>query len=157
RSLRRANLRFLRSGLRFAELSRQLRNAANDAQGRALQTAQHDAEMQWRVDRKNMHIAFSNFAGAFYRMMAEPVKRQRNVKSLNALMMQHHTLASHVSATVPLLAEMDAVPPGVARALQEIESRLAGEPADLVGADPAGATGNVSAAVDVGDTVSADD
>lgn len=178
-ALQRANLRFLRSGLRYAELSRRLHAATADAGAAStgtetgapftsadgsmkngiseLRAAQHDAEMQWRVDRKNMHIAFSNFAGAFYRMMAEPVKRQRNVKSLNALMMQHHTLASHVSATVPLLAEMDAVPPGVARALQEIESRLAGEPADLVGADPAGATGNVSAAVDVGDTVSADD
>ena len=179
-ALRRANLRFLRSGLRYAGFSRQLRaatcgaggNTADTATGVApgsadsgmeniileLRAAQHDAEMQWRVDRKNMHIAFSNFAGAFYRMMAEPVKRQRNVKSLNTLMTQHHTLASHVSAAVPLLAEMDSVPPGVARALQEIESRLAGEPAeDAVGADAGAATGNVSAAADIGDTVSADD
>src|SRR5690606_8124958 len=126
-ALRRANLRFLRSGLRFAELSRQLRNAANDAQGRALQTAQHDAEMQWRVDRKNMHIAFSNFAGAFYRMMAEPVRQQRNVKSLNTLLTQHHTLASHISAAVPLLAELDEVPPEMTERLRQIEARLAGD------------------------------
>lgn len=135
-ALRRANLRFLQSGLRYAELTRQLRAATAAARDPGhpetaeipeLQAAQHDAEMQWRVDRKNVHIAFSNFAGAFYRMMAEPVKRQRNVKSLNALMIQHHTLASHVSAAIPLLAEMDTVPPHVARSLAEIEARLAGE------------------------------
>ncbi len=132
-ALRRANLRFLRSGLRYAGLSRRLRQPTS-ADGQvadmaALQTAQHEAEMQWRVDRKNMHIAFSNFAGAFYRMMAEPVKRQRNVRSLNALLTQHHTLASHVSAAIPLLADLDDVPPHVARALDDIDARLAGDSA----------------------------
>lgn len=128
-ALRRANLRFLQSGLRYAALSRQLRaTRSSGSDDAALQTAHHDAEMQWRVDRKNVHIAFSNFAGALYRMMAEPVKRQRNVKSLNTLMIQHHTLASHVSAAIPLLAELDEVPPGVLRALQDIENRLGGEP-----------------------------
>ncbi|NYT23186.1 FUSC family protein [Alcaligenaceae bacterium] len=131
-ALRRANLRFLRSGLRYAELTRQLRaagrggDAAAEPPARNLAAVQHDAELQWRVDRKNMHIAFGNFAGAFYRMMAEPVKRQRNVKALNALMTQHHTLASHVSATVPLLAEMDEVPADVCGTLRQIESDLAG-------------------------------
>jgi len=126
-ALRRANLRFLRSGLRYAELTRQLRTADKEGAEAIPQSAQHDAELQWRVDRKNMHIAFGNFAGAFYRMMDEPVKQQRHVKTLNALMTQHHTLASHVSATVPLLAEMDAVPENMRRALEGIESTLAGD------------------------------
>lgn len=137
-ALRRANLRFLRSGLRYAELNRQLRQArATGADDAALRVAQHDAEMQWRVDRKNVHIAFSNFTGALYRMMAEPVKRQRNVKSLNTLMIQHHTLASHVSAAIPLLAEVHEVPTGVKQALRAIEHRLAGD-ADENGVPPAG-------------------
>ncbi len=130
-ALRRANLRFLRSGLLYARLSRRLRSASERPERLAeAQAAQHEAELQWRVDRKNMHIAFSNFAGAFYRMMAEPVKQQRNVKTLNTLMIQHHTLASHVSAAVPLLAEMDALPPDIERSLERIESRLAGEEED---------------------------
>lgn len=129
-ALRRANLRFLRSGLRFAALSRSLREAAatpTATEVSRLRTAQHEAEMQWRIDRKNVHIAFSNFVGAFYRMMAEPERRQRNVRSLNVLMAQHHTLASHISATIPLLADADSLPPDVTRVLGEIESRLAGE------------------------------
>lgn len=126
-ALRRANLRFLRSGLRYAELSRRLRGTDNDAAERATRLAeQREAEVQWRVDRKNMHIAFSNFAGAFYRMMAEPVKQQRNVKTFNTLMTQHHTLASHVSAAIPLLADMDETPAPIQRVLNDIEARLAG-------------------------------
>lgn len=126
-ALRRANLRFLRSGLHYAELSRRLRLGGTQPDGSAVsQAVQHDAELQWRVDRKNMHIAFSNFAGAFYRMMAEPVKRQRKVKSLNTLMTQHHTLASHVSAAIPLLADLDTVPPDIQQTLDDIESHLAG-------------------------------
>lgn len=134
-ALRRANLRFLRSGLRYAELTRRLRALPTDSnEGRKepaeSQNAQHEAELQWRVDRKNVHIAFSNFAGAFYRMMAEPVKRQHNVKTLNALMTQHHTLASHISASVPLLAELDDVPPDVRRVLEGVERQLAGDDDD---------------------------
>ncbi|HLU78274.1 MAG TPA: FUSC family protein [Burkholderiaceae bacterium] len=131
-ALQRANLRFLRSGLRYAELNRQLhalsRTSPENADAlAACRSAQHDAEMQWRVDRKNVHIAFSNFAGAFYRMMAEPEKRQRNVKTLNLLMIQHHTLASHISASIPLLAEMETVPEEVQEVLRSIEATLAGE------------------------------
>ena len=131
-ALRRANLRFLRSGLRYAELTRRLRTLAENGEerSRALaesRSAQHDAELQWRVDRKNVHIAFGNYAGAFYRMMAEPVKRQHNVKTLNALMTQHHTLASHISASIPLLADMEEVPADTQRVLDGIEATLAGE------------------------------
>ena len=133
-ALRRANLRFLRSGLRFAELTRRLRalpgsdSAREQKQALAdCRSAQHEAELQWRVDRKNMHIAFGNYATAFYRMMDEPVRRQHNVKTLNALMTQHHTLASHISASIPLLAEMEDVLPDTQRVLDGIEATLAGE------------------------------
>lgn len=131
-ALRRANLRFLRSGVRYAELTRRLRaftenQTQSDSELAQCRSVQHDAELQWRVDRKNVHIAFSNYAGAFYRMLAEPEKRQRNVKTLNALMIQHHTLASHISATVPLLAELPAVTPDTQQVLEGIEATLAGE------------------------------
>ena len=131
-ALRRANLRFLRSGLHYAELTRRLRALSENGEERSqalteCQRAQHDAELQWRVDRKNVHIAFSNYAAAFYRMMAEPVKRQRNVKTLNALMTQHHTLASHISASIPLLADMEEVPADTQRVLDGIEATLAGD------------------------------
>lgn len=135
-ALQRANLRFLQSGIRYAELNRQLnaliqKAAADSEELAAKRSAQHDAEMQWRVDRKNVHIAFSNFAGAFYRMMAEPVKRQRNVRTLNLLMIQHHTLASHISASIPLLAEMEDVPEEVQHVLASIEAMLAGAQAPV--------------------------
>src|SRR5690606_21309267 len=101
-ALRRANARFLGSGLNFASLSRGLRtlkqqNTEDTEKINGAERALRDAELQWRVNRKNMHIAFSNFTGAFYRMMDEPIRRQQHVRELNALMTQHHTLASHVS------------------------------------------------------------
>ncbi|NLC36015.1 MAG: FUSC family protein [Alcaligenaceae bacterium] len=131
-ALQRANLRFLRSGLRYAELSRKVRVVSPGDEGSARPLAeyrseQREADVQWRVDRKNMHIAFSNYAGAFYRMMAEPTRRQHHVDTLNALMSQHHTLASHVSACIPLLAEMDEVPGDTQRVLDGIETTLAGD------------------------------
>ena len=129
-ALRRANLRFLRSGLRFADLSRLARSHARQnpdtPMGAAAIQAQQDAEVQWRVNRKNVHIAFSNFTAAFYRMMAEPTSRQQHVEALNALLIQHHTLASHVSNAVPLLADLDTVPASVSDMLDEIDRRLAG-------------------------------
>ena len=130
-ALRRANLRFLQSGLRYAGLTRRLHALEQQPQAQNLETqecrtAQHEAELQWRVDRKNMHIAFGNYAGAFYRMMDEPVRRQHHVKTLNSLMTQHHTLASHISASVPLLADMEDVPPDTQRVLDGIEATLAG-------------------------------
>ena len=131
-ALRRANSRFMGSGLRFASLSRELhalkrQDTQNAESVTSAERAVRDAEVQWRVNRKNMHIAFSNFTGAFYRMMNEPVRRQQHVRALNALMTQHHTLASHVSAVVPLLAEMDDIPEEVADLLKDIEMRLDGE------------------------------
>ncbi len=144
-ALRRANLRFLRSGLQFAELSRRSReldrSGADAREVSAAQSERNDAEVKWRVDRKNVHIAFSNFTAAFYRMMAEPVSRQRNVEDLNALMIQHHTLASHVSNAIPLLAELETVPAPITTMLQEIDARLAGE---MVATHAAGAAATSS-------------
>ena len=131
-ALRRANARFLGSGLNFASLSRGLRtlkqqNTEDTEKINGAERALRDAELQWRVNRKNMHIAFSNFTGAFYRMMDEPIRRQQHVRELNALMTQHHTLASHVSAVVPLLAEQDEIPADMQALLEDIELRLSGE------------------------------
>jgi Predicted membrane protein len=131
-ALRRANSRFLNSGLDFAAASRQLRALKREQEPDspeivAGEKALQDAELHWRVNRKNMHIAFSNFTGAFYRMMDEPIKRQQHVRALNALMTQHHTLASHVSAVIPLLAEMDEVPDDILALIGDIEARLGGD------------------------------
>src|SRR3546814_11782174 len=92
RAARKANLEFFNAGLRYAELTR-IQNAAQASTQapstshhvvpvdiQALNAEQHEAEVAWRVARKNMHIAFSNFAAAFYRMMDEPIKRQANVQ-----------------------------------------------------------------------------
>ncbi|XOT98567.1 hypothetical protein ACMTAU_17390, partial [Alcaligenes pakistanensis] len=57
-----------------------------------------EADTAWQVANKNVHIAFSNFASAFYRMMDEPVSRQANVSLLNNLLIQNHVLASQISA-----------------------------------------------------------
>src|SRR5690606_22151623 len=93
RAAKKANQEFFHTGLRYAELSRaQAAARAADASGKAsevdgvtppdvqkLDADQHEAEVRWRVARKNMHIAFRNYASAFYLMMDERIKRQANV------------------------------------------------------------------------------
>jgi len=71
-----------------------------------------------------VHIAFGNYAAAFYRMADEPARRQNNVPELNHLLIQNHVLASQVSAAVPLLAALDDVPPGIRQSLDAIEALL---------------------------------
>ncbi|HRK86575.1 MAG TPA: FUSC family membrane protein [Alcaligenes faecalis] len=135
-----ANQEFWHTGLEFARLSR-LHNqgvkerqdsapAQTDAQRDQLDLELMEADTAWQVANKNVHIAFSNFASAFYRMMDEPVSRQRNVSLLNNLLIQNHVLASQISAAVPLLANLTEVPPGIAQSLQAIGALIQDQDAE---------------------------
>src|SRR5690606_31084827 len=77
-----------------------------------------------------VHIAFGNFAAAFYRMMDEPVIQQRNVPELNNLLIQNHVLASQIAAAVPILANLDEIPEGIRKSLEAITELLDDKPAD---------------------------
>ncbi|TEA78613.1 FUSC family protein [Allopusillimonas ginsengisoli] len=95
-----------------------------------LDAQQHEAEIRWRVARKNVHIAFSNFAAAFYRMMDEPIKRQRNLPELNHLLIQNHVLALQLTSAIPILASLPSVPHGIQKTLDTINSYLLDQDAD---------------------------
>lgn len=124
RTLRAANQIFLRGGLAFVQAARMARQA-----GQPGGTEQQEAETQWKLCRKNVHIAFSNFAAAFYRMMDEPTRRQRHVPEFNRLMIQHHALASQIAAVIPQLALLDTEPDGIRQALAATGDLLADRPA----------------------------
>src|SRR5690606_20482007 len=109
-AVKKANKELLRTGLHYAALTRSQAALAASGQGTTpLDAEQHDAEMHWRIARKNVYIAFSNFASAFYRMMDDPIKRQNNVPELNHLMIQFHVLGSQISAAIPILASLNTV------------------------------------------------
>lgn len=120
-----ANQAFLRSGLVFAQTCR------HGIQGGQPPLEQNEADTQWRLCRKTVHIAFSNFSSAFYRMMDEPVRRQRHVPEFNRLMIQHHTLAAQIAAIIPALTKLDTEPDGIRQALSATENLLAGRQADI--------------------------
>ena len=124
RTLRTACLDFLQSGLDYVQAARTARAASQPHTSEA-----DEAEVRWRLSRKNVHIAFSNFAAAFYRMMDEPVSHQRHVPELNRILIQSHTLASQVAAVIPNLAQIDAEPPGIHQALTATLDALAGRDA----------------------------
>jgi hypothetical protein len=94
-----------------------------------------DADLAWRLARKNVHISFSNFAEAFYRMMSEPQSHQVSVPELNNLLIQNHILASQITAAIPILAALPATPEAVQRALtgmvELLDENRAQAPADL--------------------------
>ncbi|HET8597352.1 MAG TPA: FUSC family membrane protein [Castellaniella sp.] len=122
-TLRRANQAFLHAGLAHVQAARQARAGAPG--GADLR----ESETQWNLSRKNVHIAFSNFASAFYRMMDEPTRRQRHVPEFNRLLIQHHALASQIAAVIPQLALLDEEPEGIRQALAATDNFLAGRPA----------------------------
>lgn len=135
-----ANRDYLRTGVEFARLSRahsQARvqashnddSALTSTELNTLENALMEADTSWQLSNKNVHIAFSNFAAAFYRMMDEPVSRQRNVSLLNNLLIQNHVLASQISAAVPLLATLQEVPPGIEQSMLAIQTLLEGQEA----------------------------
>ena len=130
-AVQKANREYLKAGLHYASLTRAQAAASvsGSTAGNALDADQHEAEMRWRLARKNVYIAFANFAGAFYRMMEEPVKRQNNVPELNNLMIQFHVLALQISAAVPILASLATVPEGVQKSLDAVGNYLEGSDA----------------------------
>ncbi len=124
----RANGHFLRTGLGYADLTRAVR-AAGKTPEPAQAREQAEAETAWRLAQQQAYTAFSNFAAAFYRMMDEPERQQINVAEFNRLLLQYHILASQIAAAIPVLATLDAVPPGIQASLDAITAALAGETA----------------------------
>ncbi|WP_420226336.1 FUSC family protein [Pigmentiphaga litoralis] len=86
--------------------------------------AQPADDVDYRLARKNVHIAFGNFANSFYRMMLEPRSKQRSVAELNNLVIQNHELAAQIGAAAPLLATLPAMPPPLAGVARRIEGIL---------------------------------
>jgi uncharacterized membrane protein YccC len=129
-AVKKANKELLSTGLHYAALTRaQAALAASAHDTTDLDAEQHEAEMHWRIARKNVYIAFSNFASAFYRMMDEPIKQQNNVPELNNLMIQYHVLASQISAAIPILASLPSVPEGIQKSLDAVGEYLDGNDA----------------------------
>jgi len=133
-----ANRAYLEAGLDYVRAV-QARTADTQARVSAAQTADAappapaagdpalsipEADFAWRLARKNVHIAFSNFAEAFYRMMREPQSRQRNVPELNNLLIQNHILASQIAAAVSLLVDLPQTPQSIQQALDFVNAAL---------------------------------
>jgi len=118
----RANREYLLAGLRYVEAMQA--HGAPVGRSAADTPAVSEADIAWRLARKNVHIAFSNFAEAFYRMMSEPKSHQVNVPELNNLLIQNHVLASQITAAIPILAALPATPEPVARALAGMAEQL---------------------------------
>lgn len=114
RAASRANLEYLRAGLNYIDVVRQHGGAPASESDNAVA----DADLAWRLARKNVHIAFSNYAEAFYRMMSEPRQHQVNVPEFNNLLIQNHILASQITAAVPTLAAMPQTPAEIQQALE---------------------------------------
>ncbi|NKJ47713.1 AraE protein [Burkholderia sp. SG-MS1] len=62
-----------------------------------------DRDYNYRLARKNVHVAFANLGQAFQRMMLEPKSAQMFVPELNGLLVRSHVLASQITAAAPLL------------------------------------------------------
>jgi len=115
-----ANREYLRTGLRYA---RAMQAPAGSPPTEDTPSVE-DADIAWRLARKNVHIAFSNFAEAFYRMMSEPRSHQLNVPEFNNLLIQNHIMASQITAAVPLLAGLKQTPEPMRQALAGIVDLL---------------------------------
>jgi len=134
----RANREYLDAGLRYMRAVRGNAGTASNGQaGAANQSAEVvDADVAWRLARKNVHIAFSNYSEAFYRMMSEPQSHQVNVPEFNNLLIQNHVLASQITAAIPLLADLPQLPDAMNAVLENIlhlldEDRPAPAPATV--------------------------
>ncbi|MBO9354472.1 FUSC family protein [Bordetella petrii] len=117
-----ANREYLRTGLMYARAMQA--HAADAAAGDT--PSVEEADIAWRLARKNVHIAFSNFAEAFYRMMSEPRSHQVNVPEFNNLLIQNHIMASQITAAVPLLAGLKQTPDSMRQALAGMVDMLDG-------------------------------
>lgn len=139
-----ANKKYLQTGLYYAELNRHyyatsVHKAEQSLSALELEQIAHlekelgEADTQCQLARRNVHIAFNNFASGFYRMMSEPTSQQQHVALLNNLLIQHHILASQISAAIPLLASLKKIPEGINTALAAIEADLSFNEAPEVG------------------------
>ena len=112
-----ANRTYLQAGLNYLAALQ-----AHDHQ--ALAPEVRHADLLWRLGRKNVHVAFSNFAEAFYRMMLEPKSRQKHVPAFNNLLIQNHMLASQITAVMNILFTMPTPPADVMAHLEELVTVL---------------------------------
>ncbi|MCD8538140.1 MAG: FUSC family protein [Burkholderiaceae bacterium] len=78
----------------------------------------------WPLARRNMMVAFSNFAEAFYRMMGEPPSRQQHVAEYNNLLIQNHVLASEVATAIQQLQAQSELPAAAVAFLQDMDIAL---------------------------------
>lgn len=131
KALRTANFRYFQAGLHYADLVRSIRRDVSERKEKDAELL--EADMAFRLARKAVYIAFSNYAAAFYRMAAEPAKRQKNVPELNNLLNQNHVLTSQIGAAVPLLAALSVIPPGIQQALDAVDALLQDRDAELPG------------------------
>lgn len=92
-----------------------------------------DGDYQYRLARKNVHIAFANLGNAFQRMMIEPKSQQRHVPELNDLLMQSHALAAQITAAAPLVSALAV--PGRVSLLQPLQQAGASIRANLRAAE----------------------
>lgn len=110
-----ANREYLRTGLRYA---RSMQAASAGVAPSEDTPSPDEADLAWRLARRNVHIAFSNYAEAFYRMMSEPRSHQVNVPEFNNLLIQNHIMASQITAAIPLLAGLEDTPEPMRQALK---------------------------------------
>lgn len=110
-----ANREYLRTGLSYAKA---MQAASAGIPPSDDLPSPEQADIAWRLARKNVHIAFSNYAEAFYRMMSEPRSHQLNVPEFNNLLIQNHIMASQITAAVPLLAGLKETPEPMRKALK---------------------------------------
>jgi uncharacterized membrane protein YccC len=131
RAATKANREYLRTGLRYAR-AMQATHAGGPLPDDT--PTPEEADIAWRLARKNVHIAFSNFAEAFYRMMSEPRSHQVNVPEFNNLLIQNHIMASQITAAIPLVANLPETPEPIRVALHGVVDLLdanAAAPSDL--------------------------
>lgn len=106
----RANETYLRAGLE------QLNKRENENKSASANA--------WPLARRNMMVAFSNFAEAFYRMMGEPPSRQQHVAEYNNLLIQNHVLASEVATAIQQLQTQAELPAPAVEFLQDMDLAL---------------------------------
>ena len=91
------------------------------------------ADLEWRLARKSLHVALSNFAQAFYRMMAEPKSHQHGVSFYNGLMIQCHMLASQTTSLMTILTALGSTPESVKTHVDKLLQTLKKEQHEVVG------------------------
>lgn len=128
----RANQNYLRAGLQELNLSNG--------------HTRPDSANAWPLARRNMLVAFGNFAQAFYRMMGEPTARQQHVAEYNNLLIQNHVLATEVATAILQLKAQAQLPDQALTFLKEMDIALmerdlgrASQDANVIFVDYAGA------------------